>query len=51
MLVVSETKLKGTGQWIFGNVVGRVSGVSDGNARGGSAYNCGRKLEEVCDRM
>ena len=35
MLVLSETKLKGTGQWTFGNVVGRVSGVRKGNAREG----------------
>ena len=34
MLVLSETNLKGTGQWTLGNVVGGVSGVSDGNARG-----------------
>ena len=35
VLVLTETKLKGTGQWTFGNVVGRVSGVSEGNAREG----------------
>ena len=33
VLVLSETELKGTGQQTFGNVEGRVSGVSDGNAR------------------
>ena len=32
---VFSSKLKGTGQWTFGNVVGRVSGVSKGNAREG----------------
>ena len=32
VLVLSETKLKGKGEWSFGNVVGRVSGVSSGRA-------------------
>ena len=35
VLVVSETKLKGRGERMFGNVVGRVSGVSNGRAREG----------------
>ena len=35
VLVWSETKMKGTRQYTFRNVVGRVFGVSDGNARKG----------------
>ena len=35
VLVLSETKLKGKGEWSFGNVVGRVSGVSSGRAKEG----------------
>ena len=35
VLVLSGTKLKGTGQSAFGNVVGRAFGVSDDNAREG----------------
>ena len=35
VFVLSETKLRGTGERMFGNVVGRVSGVSSGSAREG----------------
>ena len=33
MCALSETKLKGKGEVIFGEVVGRVSGVARGRAR------------------
>ena len=33
MCALSETKLKGKGNVIFGEVVGRVSGVAGGSAR------------------
>ena len=35
VLVPSEPKLKGKGEWKFGNIVGRVSGVSSGRAKEG----------------
>ena len=35
VLVLSETKLRGRGEWTFGNVVGRASGVSSGRAKEG----------------
>ena len=35
VLVLSETKLKGRGEWMFGNLIGRVSGVTSGRAKEG----------------
>ena len=35
VLVLSETKLRGKGEWSFGKVVGRVSAVSSGRAKEG----------------
>ena len=35
VLVLSETKLRGRGEWAFGSAVGRVSGVSSGRAKEG----------------
>ena len=47
---LSETKLKGKGEVMFGEVVGRVSGVAAGRAREGVA--CTEwVIEEVCSRM
>ena len=37
MCALSETKLKGKGEVMFGEVVGRVSGVAVGRARDGVA--------------
>ena len=37
MCVLSETKLKGKGEVIFGEVASRVSGVARGRAREGLA--------------
>ena len=59
VLVLSETKLKGTGEKNFGNVVGRVSGV-DVNERAregvgiivGEAWKgCVREWKEVSSRL
>ena len=59
MLVLSETKLKGTGEKNFGNVVGRVSGVNE-NERAregvgiivGEAWKgCVREWKEVSSRL
>ena len=44
MLVLSETKLKGRGERYFGNVVGRVSGVSSGRAKEGVCIFSTQKL-------
>ena len=37
MCAISETKLKGRGAVMFGEVVGRMSGVEEGRAREGVA--------------
>ena len=58
MLVVSEIKLKGRGEQTFGNVVGRVSGVSSGRAKEGVCIivgkewnRCLREWKEVSSRL
>ena len=58
VLVLSETKLRGTGEWTFGNVVGRVSGVSSGRAKEGVCIivgdewkRCVREWKEVSSRL
>ena len=58
VLVLSETKLKGSGEKTFGNVVGRVSGVSSGSAREGVCIivgeawkGCVREWKEVSSRL
>ena len=58
VLVLSETKLKGRGEWTFGGVVGRVSGVSSGRAREGVCIivadewmRCVREWKEVSSRL
>ena len=43
VLVLSETKLRGRGERMFGNVVGRVSGVSSGRAKEGVCIIVGEK--------
>ena len=54
MLVLSETKLRGTGEQTYGNVVGRVSVVSSGRAKEGVCIivreewkRCVREWKEV----
>ena len=37
MCVLSETKLKGKGEVMFGEIVGRLSGMAGGRAREGVA--------------
>ena len=58
VLVMSETELIGKGDRIFGNVVGRVSGVSSGRAKEGVCIfvgeawkGCVREWKEVSSRM
>ena len=47
---LSETKLKGIGEVMFGEVVGRVSGFAAGRAREGVALLLWA-IDEVCSRM
>ena len=47
---LSETKLKGKGEVMFGEVVGPVSGVAVGRAREGVALLLWA-IDEVCSRM
>ena len=50
---LSETKLKGKGEVMFGEVVGRVSGIAvggrQGEGRGGPVTQW--TINEVCSRM
>ena len=49
---LSETKLKRKGDLMFGEVVGRVSGVAGGRAREGVALLLsGRLMRCMCNRM
>ena len=55
---ISETKLKGKGEVMFGEVVGRVSGVAGGRAREGLALllsvwlmRCVVEWKEVSSRL
>ena len=51
MCTLSETKLKGKGEVMFGEVMGKVSGVPgrQGEGRGGPGSECAD--DEVCSRM
>ena len=49
MCALSETKLKRKGEVMFGDVVGRVSGVAGGKGRGGPVTEW--VVHEVCTRM
>ena len=52
MCALSETKLKGKGEVMFGEVVGRVSGVTAGRAREGVIDEVTKwAIDEVCSRM
>ena len=58
MCALSETKLKGKGKVMFGEVVGRVSGVAGGRARKGVALllsgwlpRCVVEWKEVSSRL
>ena len=58
MCALSETKLKGKGEVIFCEVVGRVSGMAGGRARGGVALllsgwlmRCVVEWKEVLSRL
>ena len=44
MCALSETKLKGKGEVMFGEVVGRAAGVAAGRAREGVALLLSRRL-------
>ena len=50
MCALIETKLKGKGEVMFGEVVGKVSGVAVGRAREGVAL-LQWAIDEVCCRM
>ena len=58
VLVLSETKLRGKGEWSFGKEVGRVSGVSSGRAKEGVCIivsekwkKCVREWKEISSRL
>ena len=58
MCALSETKLKGKGEVMFGEAVGRVSGVAVGSAREGVAQllsgrlmRCVVEWKEVSSRL
>ena len=58
MCALSETKLKGKGEVMFGEVVGRVSGVEGGRTRKGVALllsewlmRCVMEWKEVSSRF
>ncbi len=58
MLSLNETKMKGTGEREFGDVIGRVSGVVNGRAREGVALlvsermqDCVKEWKEVSARL
>jgi len=46
VLALSETKMKGKGEAMFGNVKGRISGVMDGRAREGVALLLSDRVKE-----
>ena len=48
---LNETKLKGKGDVMFGEVVGRVSGVAGDRARDGGGPVTEWVVDEVCNRM
>ena len=58
MCALSDTKLKGKGEVMFGEVVGRVSGVAGGRAReavplllSGWLMRCAVEWKEVSSRL
>ena len=58
MCALSETKLKGKGEVMFGEVVGMVSGIAVGRAREGVALllsgrlmRCGVECKEMSSRL
>ena len=46
MIALSETKVKGKGECIFGRVIRRVSGVVNGHAREGVALLLSKRVLE-----
>ena len=46
VFALSETKVRGTGECKFGDVVGRVSGVANGRAREGVAVLVSKRVKE-----
>ena len=58
MIVLSETKSNGKGEWYFGNLIGRMSGVSSGRDKevvciivGEAWKGCVREWKEVSSRL